>query len=266
MHGHDEQRIAIRAPATLAAVYLEDLASGAILAICIPKFYDESSCLAIQLRVQNSAQTRYAVAPSVAKVGMALFEATDDHLLEAYYADAEGAAARSAVLYDEHEDPIGRIGAILDSIWPAGCRIERLHDRPMYAGLVRVIDAGAELRPHQDNTHWDMPASPRAQTMLTQFSCNVYFAVPEDGGELELWDFSIGDEPSYRRMQVAGDYALARPAIGAPALVLRPATGDLIIFDARRVHAVAKVKRGIRSNASTFIALRESHEPLTLFS
>ena len=259
-------RIAERDAATLCAADLEALAAGEVLAIRLAGFYPAAACHTVSGRVQGTAQSRYDVAPEVAKVGMALFEATDAALLDAYYADAAHAEERARALYGELEDPIAALRTLLDRLWPAGCGTERLHDRPMYAGLVRVIDTASELRPHQDNTDWDMTGSARAQTMRTQFSANVYFSAAEAGGELELWATAIRDGEQYRAIKVPGDYALSRAAIGAPALTIRPAAGDLVIFDARRIHAVAPVARGSRVNASTFIGLRGPDEPLTLFS
>lgn len=258
--------VADRSAATLTVADLEALARGDVLACRLTGFYDRGACVAVQRRVIDANRTHYEVAPNVEKIGMALFEATDGALLDAYYADAQIAEARMKAIYQGMEDPIARLRQLLDALWPGGCEIEQLHDQPMYAGLIRVIDAASELRPHQDNTHWDMPASTRAQTMRAQFSANVYFSVAEEGGELELWPFAIHDEARYRELQVPDDYALSRSAIGEPALVVRPEVGDLIIFDARRIHAVAKVKRGSRSNASTFIGLRDQAVPLTLFS
>ncbi|CAN5466594.1 hypothetical protein BH10PSE12_BH10PSE12_15710 [soil metagenome] len=260
------QRIIDRNEDTLSIEDIESLACGDILACRIRGFYDVATCRVIEQRVSAATATRYAVALNVEKLGMALFEATSDELLEDYYADAARAGDRAQALYSGHDDPIERLRSILDRLWPAGCDVEQLHDRPMYAGLVRIIGRHSELRPHQDNTNWDMTSSVRAQTMRTQFSCNVYFRVPEKGGELELWETRIDDESLYRGMRVTGDYSLDRVRIGRPTLIVPPGCGDLIVFDARRIHAVAKVVQGSRINASTFIGLRGADSALTLFS
>lgn len=261
-----DMRVADRSINTLTGADIEALSGGDVLALRLSRFYAPEHCAMVRARVTGATKTHYEVAPSVTKIGMALFEATDAALLEAYYADAERAGQRARALYGELDDPIDRLQTMLARIWPAGCEVERLHDRAMYAGLVRVIDSSSELRPHQDNTDWDMRSSARAQTMRTQLSANVYFSAADEGGDLELWPAAIGDEAHYRSLQVPGDYALARAAIGEPAVTIRPAAGDLLIFDARRIHAVTRVTRGSRTNASTFIGLRDARTPLTLFS
>jgi len=266
MFSRCDSQLADRTVATLKIADLEALARGDILACRIPDFCDPDACAVIQRRARALSTTRYSVAPDVAKIGMALFEATDERLLEEYYQSASEAEARERALYDGLNNPIETLRGILQRLWPAGCKMERLHQEPMYAGLVRILDAGSELRPHQDNTNWDMPTSTAAQTMQTQFSCNIYFSVGEVGGELELWPSRIEDEASYRSMQVTGDYSLRPSTIGRPSLSIRPKVGDLIIFDARKVHAVSRVVRGSRINASTFIGLRSRSVPLTLFS
>lgn len=258
--------VADRSAETLIAADLEALARGDTLALRIAGFYDAHSCAVVQDRVMAAAKSRYAVAPDVTKIGMALFEATSEALLDDYYADARTAQDRARALYQGLDDPIDMLRRRLDALWPAGCEIERLHGAAMYAGLVRVIDRDSELRPHQDNTDWDMPGSERAQTMRAQFSANVYFSAAAEGGALELWPLAIREEPAYRAAQVPGDYALRRDVIGAPAMRLRPCAGDLIIFNARCIHAVERVRSGTRTNASTFIGLRDPETPLTLFS
>jgi hypothetical protein len=253
---------------TFAAGDLADLEAGVILAIRWKNFCSEEMCAIIEQRIGlHEGKTRYSVAPSIEKIGVALFETVDSASeLQRYYEDARIAPVRATEIYDGFVDPIDRLRAILDSLWPAGCTVENLHGREMYAGLIRIIAENCELRPHQDNTNWDAPDSERAQSMRTQFSCNIYFSCPQLGGELLLWDRGIRESDEYRRIRVPADYGLDPSAIGPPTLRLRPAPGELIIFDARRIHSVSRVLQGARTNTSSFIALRGESEPLTLFS
>ena len=251
---------------TLTDRDITDLISGEILAIRIADFCSIEARNVIKSRVRDRQQTRYEVAPDIRKIGIAFFETTNPIMLQKYYNHSNQASEIAETIYQGYTDPIEKLVTTLSLVWQSGCEVERIHDREMYAGLIRVIDEGVELRPHQDNTNWDSPDCQRAQSLLTQLSANVYFETPDKGGCLELWDFGIEDQDHYQSIQREGDYALSREAIGEPALSIQPQGGDLIIFNARRIHGVTKVEVGARINASTFIAIRDLNQPLTVFS
>ena len=51
----------------------------------------------------------------------------------------------------------------------------------------------------------------------------------------------LPSQEEYEQYRVAGDYSLDRARLPEPKLVLDPAPGDLIIFNAWRVHSVRPV-------------------------
>lgn len=120
------------------------------------------------------------------------------------------------------------------------CDIQRIAGRLTFVGLLRGFAEGAEARPHQDMTDWDLPEYEEAHSLLTQLSCLVYLACAERGGEVELWDRQFDDRKAYEAALSADDYGLKRSVIGDPAVTLRPTPGELIMFNAHRVHAVRR--------------------------
>jgi predicted 2-oxoglutarate/Fe(II)-dependent dioxygenase YbiX len=73
-----------------------------------------------------------------------------------------------------------------------------------------------------------------------------------------------GDE--YKELQLGNTYGLDRAKLPPPDLILHPRTGDLIIFDATRVHAVTKQQVGTRITCSAFIGYRGKEVPLVVYS
>jgi hypothetical protein len=209
----------------------------------------------------------YEVAPDILKRGKSIFDAASDpRALEEYYDVAPSALAELRKFFDPYLAPMDKLRLVLQERWPGGGLIESLHGRPMFCGLIRAFGETSEGRPHQDMTHWDVPGSEPARTLITQFAANVYLSVAEDGGELELWPYGFSNQQEYDRCKTAGDYGLDRAKIGPSLVVIEPQLGDLIIFDARKIHAVHRINKGVRVAVSTFIGYRGPKSPLTVYS
>jgi transketolase C-terminal domain/subunit len=97
-------------------------------------------------------------------------------------------------------------------------------------------------------------------------AANVYLATVDDGGDLELWASGIRDREEYDRTRTLGDYGLDRKAIHLSAVEIKPLQGELIIFDARKIHAVRRINDGVRIAVSCFVGYRGTAAPLTVFS
>jgi len=103
--------------------------------------------------------------------------------------------------------------------------------------------------------------------LARRIGVNIYIAVPGegDGGEIEFWD-RVTDERSYERVK-RPDYGLNRADLGAPLSSIKPLQGDLIAFDASRIHSVSEVRGGERVTAATFIGVpKDKSAPLVLFA
>jgi hypothetical protein len=243
------------------------LVRGAVLAVRSPGFYDTAACAEVSGRmISHARRAAYEKAPLVGRIGMAYFEAETAADRARYYRDAAGWARALHEAYGPHGNPIDLLCSVLDELWPGGARPESIEGVPMFAGLVRLIEPGGQLRPHQDVLEWDAPRDcPAARELLAQLTANVYLRTDGAGGELELWDRGL-DRHEYEDRRIPGTPALDRGRLPEPALRVVPQSGELILFNSARLHAVAPVREGTRVTASCFIGVRGLSAPLTYWS
>ncbi|PTS76543.1 hypothetical protein DBR17_14525 [Sphingomonas sp. HMWF008] len=245
------------------------LAQNRALAARFPGYCSPEICAHVLERMSDMVGEGYADEPTFKKmIGGAVYDAASDPRLIAYYLESaaywQDQCRRTLSPY---LNPADRLRYELDSIWPKGCRIEQFRGRDSFFGLIRAFDLNAEARPHQDMTHWDIPNVPEAQNMMTQLSCVIYFSCSNQGGELELWDRGYTNVEDYERSKVPGDYSIDRKHIGEPVAVLRPQVGEMIVFNARNLHAVRRNESGERRcTQSMFISFRGIDTYLGLFS
>lgn len=136
----------------------------------------------------------------------------------------------------------------------------------MFAGLLRIFGEGSAAEPHQDHFDWDASLHEiyEATYYPAQLAANVYLRLPERGGELAIWPVSLR-RTEYERMR-KGEYGVDPAQLRAEPVVLTPRLGELILFNARMVHAVYPPELGNRVTWSSFIGYRGDSEPLTIWS
>jgi Rps23 Pro-64 3,4-dihydroxylase Tpa1-like proline 4-hydroxylase len=246
---------------------LAGLVDGAFIGLRIQDFYPAELCDRRIGDIVDQAVESYQICAGVKRIGRAVAEsAADPDQLGDYYKSALEAMQRLRRLFYPYLAPMDKLRLELQEQWPAGSTIERLHGLPMFCGLIRTFREGAEVRPHQDMIHWNAPDAAPARLMIAQLSANIHLAAAEHGGELELWNYSISASEQYRELQLSDDYCLDRARIGAPTVTIKPQKGDLILFDARRIHAVSRVEKGVRVAVSAFLGYRGPTQPLTVYS
>jgi hypothetical protein len=248
---------------------MDDLAAlvrGDLLALRWPDFYDPSACRIIADRLlSHPLRGCYENGPQIGRIGMAYFEIESEAARKRYYhqADASIIALRDACR--PYANPIDMLRAVLDDLWPGGARRERIEAEKMFLGLVRIFETGSQARPHQDFLEWDAPVDcAAAKELMAQLTTNIYIQPATAGGELELWDFSLTRQ-KYEENKLPGTCVVDRAKLPPPTVIL-PRLGELIIFNANKLHAVSAIKAGSRITASCFIGVRGKSLPLGLFS
>lgn len=239
------------------------LAERELVAVRIPRWCPEEVCSHFLKRIDGIVGVGYDDEPTFHKIigGAVYGGALSEYLRLASHWTSE---QRSA--FSPHISPIDRLRLEFEERWPHGCALQRFIRRPSFAGLIRAFEDGGEARPHQDVTPWDIPDVPEAHEFTTQLSAVCYLGCAQTGGNLELWNFGFNSKTEYKQCKVVGDYSIDRKYIGEPSVSLTPKAGELIIFNARNLHAVSRVILGKRSTQSTFIAYRGRNRHLSAFS
>jgi hypothetical protein len=123
---------------------------------------------------------------------------------------------------------------------------------------------GTPLLAHHDMFGRHAPNTPETDSLISQFGVNIYANVPEVGGELAIWLDEISDEEFLLRR--GGQYGMSIEALGEPDMTVKPENGDLILFNARKLHAVLAGSGTERLTISAFFGYRGDSSPLTVWS
>lgn len=238
-----------------------------VAALRVPNYFSEDMSREIAERLIGSElYGRYVNAPQIGRVGQAFFESQASETSKARY-EANAVAWMREIREgcSPFLSPIDKFRVEMDEVWPPGTKLGSLSSCKLFAGLARHFDEGSEAEPHNDVLAWDAPGDPDAEKVISQLAWNTYLKVPEEGGELTLWDvWPTKDE--YEDMRVPGSYGLQRGMLPEAIASIKPEVGEMIIFDPARVHAVEKIIAGSRVTWSCFAGYMGDAEPLMLWS
>ncbi len=239
----------------------------------IKNFFDDKKCALYANRIISSTEKEvYEVNKTVGKIGSAIFDYAFNDKIDEYFSlveknnkiidDIFGSVAPSKLVFNE-----------LNNAWAHGCKVEHYYGKTAYYGIIRIFDQGGTAPPHQDMTAWDIKNCIEAQSIKKQFSINVYLQVSDDGGDLLVYDKHIDNEQEYQKTFLRYldiGYAAAHEELVASNtkfVSLKPSTGDLVIFNSQRMHAVSNnLSSTPRISSSFFVNYRSKHEPLCVFS
>lgn len=235
------------------------------LVLRVPGFIDAEACQAISRGLKATGYTDYLNAPSVGRIGMSYFEtARKQEIVDHYFATA---LANIHVLRDAcapRPCPIDTLRLLLDEVWPAGAGLQTLYGKKMFVGLSRCMKPGIPLLAHHDMFGRHAPNTPEAASLISQFGVNVYVDVPEEGGELAMWMKEISDAEF---LELRGShYGVPLELMDKPDFKVKPQNGDLILFNARKMHAVLAGDGCDRLTLSGFVGYRGEDERLTVWS
>jgi hypothetical protein len=259
----------------LTADHVRRLARGDLAAIRVAGFIDPAVADAMVAWMAGKAADDYHVVTDrgqgperikvgVSRIGCPLNElvgaADPDQEVRAYLATARTIEAEMREVCAPHARPIDSLTAALAAAWPAGVVVAQFGDEPLFAGIPRIVHAGAELlesQPHVDAVH------PSALQVDHQISANLYLDVPPSGGGLEVWP---GEPLTLEAMfQPALMERLQRGELG-PSEVITPSRGELVVINSRRPHAVRQFFDGRRFSVQCFIGVPDGTAPLVLWS
>jgi hypothetical protein len=245
----------IRRAAELRITDLRDQFAGRFLANVIDNFRPADICQKCADMIRNHPLVDgYGLDDRVKRFGLSFYDTAKDPVpFKRYFAQAIPAMRAMRQIWHPFLSPIDQLRLELDEIWPGGANIAVLGGNKMTAGAARIINTG--VLPHVDNRGFDA-AIPDAPPLDAQLTANLYLQVPLAGGELALWDRRILTAEEEKPFRLASSpYGLDEAKLGPPRVVLRPQVGQLIVFDATRVHAVWPSDGGNRVTMCLFIGL-----------
>jgi hypothetical protein len=246
---------------------LSDLVAGRVEVIWHRSFFSADECERAMPRVVAACErSRYTLTTDLQSLGTSCGEAAESASnLDRYLATAaETTNLIRNEIFADRLSPLDKLRLLLDELWSAGATVGRCDGRMMLPGIVRRWPTGGHANPHIDQRHIDLL---KGLALTRRIGTNVYLEVPPPGcgGELEFWHTFSANEDEYTKLKRL-DYGLDRSILGAPLAMVAPAQGDLLMFDAARVHGVARVTGGSRATAAMFVGARGVSEPLALFA
>lgn len=244
---------------------LKRLIANDIQVLRIPRFVDRTACSVMAAGLKHCGYNDYLNAPSVGRIGMSYFETgRREDLVELYFANAFANIDLLRRACYPYACPIDTLRCLLDERWPAGCNLQTLYGRKMFVGLSRCMKPGTPLMAHHDMFGRHAPDTRESRTLISQFGVNVYIDVPAKGGELAMWMDEISDA-EFLCMR-GNDYAIPLDRLDDPDFTVKPENGDLILFNARKLHAVLPGEGVDRLTLSSFIGYRGNDHGLTVWS
>jgi hypothetical protein len=210
--------------------------------------------------LESRLLSRYRNAPDIKKIGNSYFETLGGLSRETYF--AMGKAFRDSIdeLFRPLPNPANMMKNLLNVSWEGGARVlANQSGQEYFYGLIRLFD-GTEALAHVDHIEWD---DRNAVAPLAQLAFNTYLDVPPTGGELVVWDKVLRHEEHEAH---ARDYGVDETYLqGCDQAIVKPERGDLLVFDARRVHAVRRA-HGARLTSSFFAILTSIDGPFFVYS
>lgn len=250
---------------TLNASHIKKLANGQCSVLHIKGFVDAAACALIAQGALNYGYSAYLNVPSVRRIGMAFYETENKpDLVTRYFAVAQQNMENLRSACTPMMSPLDLLRCKLDEIWEAGACLQTLYGKKMFVGLSRMVEPGTTFLAHHDIFEQDAPGAPEAISVQAQFGANVYVQIPETGGELLMWNMNMA--PRVFDQLRGKDYGIRVETLPKPDIVVKPGTGDLLIFDSRKMHAMAPPVEKSRLALSCFVAYRGDGKPLTFWS
>jgi hypothetical protein len=269
----------VQVAASLTKRSLAALAEGRLCAIRVPGFFWVASArraaraIAAREKPKPWSINRKLATDTAFSMGTPKqYAALSKTALARYHREAIPTIRRLRELFAPGLCPMDRLRLELDELWPAGAHVRHRGGTTEQAGLVRTIDPRylEGVARHEGICHIDTERKAKDPHGL---SANLYLEVPPRGGELQIWDVSPDARNHrnalYRLMRryafQPGSQEVIRAAL-APAVVIRPRVGDLILIDTARPHAVRGFSRGTRMTIQAWVIAHGREQPLQIYS
>nr|WP_190128068.1 2OG-Fe(II) oxygenase [Streptomyces mashuensis] len=198
------------------------------------------------------------------RIGFAYSEISDETSRDRYHKEARDNIQRMRDLFAPYASPSDVLRLLLEEAWEPGANLMHMAGRKAFIGICRYQHKDVDLNPHTDALERNLPPG-HVQGLKAQLSVNIYINIPRSGGELELWGTEPG-ERDYDELRGERVWGIDRDRIGPPAVVVKPAPGDLLLLNPRQIHAVRPSGDEPRITLGHFIGYYGQDRPLELWS
>jgi hypothetical protein len=251
----------------LTAQSLRELATGDVDLIWHREYYPPEQCDSALPRVVRAAEeATFLLTKEFTSVGTSMGEVANGGESVRRYLDTAEATTRLIRhdVFGGQQSPTDLIRLDLDELWPHGATVARHEARMMLPGVLRRMTPGGRGRPHIDRRQIPLLDTYRLQRRL---GVNIYLEVPApgDGGEIDFWG-RLSDEEFVALKTDPFDYGIEPERVGPPYDTVLPGKGDLVMFEAGRMHGVREVRKGCRTSAACFVGVRSASDPLLVFA
>ena len=210
------------------------LNKGEVLAIRVPDFLSAGECCRLAKAATASPHFRFGGNGFVG-IGPGSFELPGS--AEEYFGSAPEIQKILAGPFTALEQAIGRIDCPHYSL-----------DKPMRPLTARRYTTEFKAPPHQDD---DLTTCPWASSQL---GISLTLVSPKSGGAIRLWDLAYRPA-EYAKRKLADRFELDQSMIPPHDAEMTGQVGELLIIDARRIHAIDPITQGERVSVSGFIAV-----------
>jgi len=258
---------------SLTPTLLEALFANQILGIHIPGWYHADLCDQIAsnvLQVDTENWNVYDVKDGYRKsdvevVGKPFNMAIlDEDRWHRYFTEMRSITNRIRAFSGLASGPLDRFRLEMDEVWPYGLMVRRFKGAKMTPGLVRVMNDDATGRTDVPlNCHVD--DSPLLSSRTGLYSVNVYLKLPSHGGDLFLWNARMeGLSGVFKYWYVVKNFFLSSSYADdkmqrmfqsrlPPPSRIKVGTGDLVILNTGRPHAIEPFSGGPRISMQGFL-------------
>lgn len=248
---------------------IDRIRKGEIVAAIFKRALSPEVCVYASAKLDEcAAKERYEGASDVGRVGGALYECQHGPELRVrYFSQANAWLNLSRSIFPKGAYPLDELRLWLDDRWSRKVYRLKLEAGVSSLGLIRYLESGAAIFPHNDVAAADMPDSLAAQQIDLQIAINYLLQRPAQGGATRIYTRRpTRSEYEANRRAPPHDYALRDEWLPANPVVIRAEPGDAYFFDATLPHSVDACEGGpARYTLSAFCGVMRNGE-LALFS
>jgi hypothetical protein len=240
----------------LSASTVRDLLDNRVAAIRRPGFLDAETCARSRTALfalgdwgHYEGAVPEGAAPPLGRLGITQYEHHGDKAMYFQSARAAIASRRQRLQAADLPDPLHLFIDELAACWPSRVGVAEDDGQPYFAGVFRLTSETlfhADWGP-RDGPGWDI------ERVQAQLGWNLYYSVPEAGGDLIVHDYPWRQEVEVHARLPFYDYDPAAFA-DTDRVAVRPNVGELVLFNARNMHAVSRTSgAGDRLSVGSFV-------------